>query len=344
MKVVVFGAGGFIGGWLCEELADRQDVELIPCVRQWSSAVRLARRGFDVVQVDLEAVTDAVDVIAGADVVVNVSKPLPEREPELAYRLYSACKATGVRKFIQFSSTAVYGDQTGNVDENTPPAPSNDYGRGKTEMENRLLKAAAQSGPQLFILRPTIVYGPFSDNYTVRYAGFVATSRWRSLGWAGAGICNLVHGQDVAKAVVLAALAQQDSKSHVLNINGPEVVTWNEYIDRFGDALGVVGGRHMNPLLFSMAATVVHGGVRKVGSWVNRKGLHRHLQSAPALIGRVRSVANLYPVREERDLWRQKVRYSWERAVRVIGFNPSMSLDEGLRQSAEWCRVHGIVS
>src|SRR5467141_87723 len=160
MKIVVFGAGGFIGGWLCEELAGRQDVELIPCVRQWSSAVRLARRGFDVVQVDLEAVSDNVAVIAGADVVVNVSMPLPEREPELASRLYSACAAAGVRKFIQFSSIAVYGDQTGNVDEDTPPSPSSDYGRGKTEMENRLLKAAARSGPQLFILRPTIVYGP----------------------------------------------------------------------------------------------------------------------------------------------------------------------------------------
>jgi len=285
-----------------------------------------------------------VAVIAGADVVVNVSLPLPEREPELAFRLYSACAAAGVRKFIQFSSIAVYGDQTGNVDEDTPPAPSCDYGRGKTEMENRLLKAAAQSGPQLFILRPTIVYGPFCDPWTVHYADLIGNGRWRSLGWVGAGICNLVHGQDVAKSVVLAALAQPDSKSHVLNINGPEVVTWNEYIDRFGDALGGVGRTSMNPLLFSLAATAVHRGIRKAGSWVKRKGLHRHLQSAPALIGRARSVVNLYPNPDELHRWRQKVRYSWERATRVIGFNPSMSLDEGLRQSAEWCRVHGVIS
>src|ERR1700691_4016156 len=108
MKIVVFGAGGFIGGWHCEELANRQDFELVPCVRQWSSAVRLARHGFDVVQVDLEAVAAETTVISGADVVVNASMPLPEREPELALRLYSACQAAGVRKFIQFSSTAVY--------------------------------------------------------------------------------------------------------------------------------------------------------------------------------------------------------------------------------------------
>jgi nucleoside-diphosphate-sugar epimerase len=343
MRIVVFGAGGFIGGWLCEGLADSQDVELNPCVRRWSSAVRLARRGFDIVQVDLENVTDSATVIAGADVVVNLSMPLPEREPELAFRLYSACAAAGVRKFIQFSSIAVYGDQTGNVDEHTPLAPSTDYGRGKAEMEYRLLKAAARSGPQLCILRPTIVYGPFSENWTVRYARFIANGRWRSLGWAGAGFCNLVHGQDVAKSIALAALAQPDSKSYVLNINGPEVVRWNEYIDRFADALGVLGRRSMNPLLFDLTATVVHGGVRKASTWLKRSGLNRSLQSAPALVGRARSVVNLYPTPEELHLWRQKVRYSWERAGRIIGFNPSTSLDDGLRQSAEWCRVHGII-
>jgi nucleoside-diphosphate-sugar epimerase len=343
MKIVVFGAGGFIGGWLCEELTDRQDVQVVACVRKWSSAVRLARRGFDIVQVDLETVTNDMAVVAGADVVVNLSMPMPEREPELACRLYSASAAAGVRKFIQFSSIAVYGDQIGNVDEDTPPAPSNEYGRGKTEMENRLLKVAARSGPQLFILRPTIVYGPFSGNWTVRYARRIANGRWLSLGWAGAGTCNLVHGQDVAKSVILAALAQPDSKSYVLNINGPEVVTWNEYIRRFGDALGVGGRTRMNPLFFTLTSTGVHG-VRKVGVWVKRKGLQRPLQSAPVLVGRAQSIADLYPTPEELHLLRQKVRCSWERAARVIGFSPSTSLDEGLRQSAEWCRVHGVIS
>jgi nucleoside-diphosphate-sugar epimerase len=343
MKIIVFGGGGFIGGWLCEELANRKGIEFVACVRRWSSAVRLARRGLDVVQLDLEAVTDDTAVIAGADVVVNVSVPPPDREPELALRLYSACAAAGVRKFIQFSSMAVYGDRTGTVDEDTPPTPSGDYGRGKTEMENRLLQRAARSGPQLIILRPTIVYGPFSDNWTVRYARRISNGRWRSLGWAGAGTCNLVHGQDVAKAVIAAALAQPDSKSHVLNINGPEVVTWNEYIERFGDALGVAGRTDMNPLYFSLTSTVVDG-IRKAGSWIKRKGMSRPLKSAPTLVGKAQSVVSLYPTPDELHLLRQKMQCSRERAERVIGFSPSMSLNDGLRQSAEWCRIHGVVS
>ena len=342
MKIVVFGAGGFIGGCLCEELANRQDVKLVACVRQWSSAVRLARRGLNVVQVDLEAVTDDMTVIADADVVVNVSMPPPEREPDLAVRLFSACATAGVRKFIQFSSMAVYGEQAGDIDENTPLAPSNAYGRGKAEMEKRLLEAAAGSGPQLFILRPTIVYGPFSDNWTVRYARRITNGHWRSLGWAGAGTCNLVHVQDVAKSVIFAALTLSDSKSHVLNINGPESVTWNEYIDRFGDALEVGKRVDMNPLLFSLTSTAVHV-VRRAGSWIKRKSIPLPLRSAPALVGAAQSVVNLYPTPDELHLLRQKVHCSTARAAHDIGFSPSISLDEGLRQSVAWCRVHGIV-
>lgn len=343
MKIVIFGAGGFIGGWLCEELAGRQDVEFVPCVRHWSSAVRLARRGLDIVQADLEQLTDDLPAIADADVVVNLSKPSSGREPDLAYRLYSACIAAGVRKFIQFSSIAVYGDRTGNIDEDTPPSPANEYGRDKTEMEKRLLGVAAGSGTQLFILRPSIIYGPFSDNWTVRYARRIASGRWRSLGWAGAGSCNLVHCQDVTSSVIAAALAETNATSHVLNINGPETITWNEYIDRFGDALGVSGRIKMSPLHISLTSTVVHG-VRQAGSWVKRKGFRRPLQSVPFVVERAQSAVNLYPTPDELHLWRQKVHYSWERAEKVIGFRPSMSIDEGLRQSAEWCHIHGVVA
>jgi nucleoside-diphosphate-sugar epimerase len=344
MKIVVFGAGGFIGGWICEELAGRNDVELVPCVRHWSSAVRLARRGLGVAQIDLEEMTEDLAVIEDADVVVNASMPSSEREPELAFRLYSACATAKVPKFIQFSSAAVYGDHVGNINEEMQPSPSSEYAFGKTEMENRLLKEAARSGPQLFILRPSIVYGPFSEAWTVRYAHRIANGRWRSLGWAGAGTCNLVHCQDVAKSVISAALANVDSKSNVLNINGPEAVTWNEYIERFGDALGVGGRTRMSPFNFSLTSTAIHG-LRKVGSWVKRSGFHRPLQeNVPALIESAKSVVGLYPTPDELHLWRHKVLYSRERAASVIGFNPLMSVDEGLRQSAEWCLIHGVLS
>ena len=341
MKIVVFGAGGFVGGWLCEELAGRRDVELVPCVRNWSSAARLARRGLQVTRVDLEETTSNLTMLSEADVVVNASKPA-KREPDIAVRVYSACATARVRKFIQLSSIAIYGDQTGNINEDTSPAPTNEYGRDKTEMETRLLAAASPSGPQLFILRPSIIYGPFSDNWTIRYARRIAKGRWRSLGWAGGGSCNLVHCQDVVKSIILASQTEAESRSYVMNINGPEVISWNEYIDRFGKALAVDDLKRMSPFAFSVTSLSVDC-IRKTGSWVKRHGFQRVMQTVPTVKETAQSAVDLYPTPDELHLWRQKVCFSWERARNVLGFRPSITVDEGLRQSAEWCHTHGIV-
>src|SRR5437764_1445848 len=104
MRIIVFGAGGFVGGSICEELCQRTDVEQVACVRKWASAVRLARRGVDLRQVDLENADQLPNVLAGADVVINASMPGPSREPDLTHALYLASVKAGVRRFVQFSS------------------------------------------------------------------------------------------------------------------------------------------------------------------------------------------------------------------------------------------------
>ena len=97
MRIVVFGAGGFLGSTICEELGQRKDVEQLACVRKWASAVRLARRGIETRQVDLEDISKLATVLAGADAVVNASMPPSVREPELAASLFYACTQAKVR-------------------------------------------------------------------------------------------------------------------------------------------------------------------------------------------------------------------------------------------------------
>ncbi len=238
MRIVVFGAGGCVGGWICEELSQRHDVEVVACVRKWASAVRVARRGIDIRQVDLERGDDLSHVLAGASVVVNATMPAASVEPKLAKDLYLASIKAGARRFIQFSSAAIYGNRVGEVNETTKPAPDNDYARGKTEMENTLAQAAVNSDTQLFIFRPSIIYGPFSDGWTVRYVERIVRGKWQSLGRAGSGTCNLVHAHDVAKAVGAAAIEDVAPGMHILNLNGPDRISWNDYIERLGNAIG----------------------------------------------------------------------------------------------------------
>lgn len=343
MRIVVFGAGGFVGGWICEELAQRNDVELVACVRKWASAVRLARRGIELRQADLEDVDQLATILTGADVVINAAMPLPAREPELVAALYLGCAKASVRRFVQFSSAAVYGNATGHLAENTLPAPVDDYSRGKAEMERRLSEAAATTDLPVVILRPSIIYGPFSEAWTVRYVQRIVNGRWRALGRLGDGTCNLVYAHDVASAAIVAALAEVSSGVHVLNINGPDVVTWNEYIERLGDALGTTDRKVPSAAIFQTIA--IGAELLRRGAQVDvvRSFYRRSVGTTRSAMKGAQDVTKLYPSSGELSLLGRKVHYAAGQAAHVIGFTPSVSLNEGLRRSVSWCRIHGIV-
>jgi nucleoside-diphosphate-sugar epimerase len=348
MRIIVFGAGGFIGGWICEHLSTRPDVETLGCIRKWAAATRIARRGINVTVLNLEGVHAARTILSGASVVVNAAMPAPTDEPELVSRLYAECAKAGVERFIQFSSAAVYGDQIGHVHEDTPPMPVNDYARGKVLMEQALLGLAAKSETQVFILRPSIVYGPFSEFWTVRYAQRILSGRWRGIGDVGDGTCNLIHANDIASAVFAAANGKHPKGSHILNLNGPEIVTWNEYIDRFGEALGVPQRQMLRKIPFlgkSCAAELIRRApkwAKTPTKWVLRRFVRPGSVRIPALNPWELSFSQVYPPLAEIKLLRRKVIYGWDRASAVIGFSPIISLNEGIRQSSEWCRRHGV--
>jgi nucleoside-diphosphate-sugar epimerase len=342
VRIVVFGAGGFVGGWICEELSQRHDIEQVACIRKWASAVRLARRGIDIKQADLEDIDKVAGILTGADVIVNAAMPVPALEPELVTVLYAAGVRAGVRRFIQFSSAAVYGNRAGEVDESTVPRPVDAYSRGKAEMERRLTDAAIKSDLHLFILRPSIIYGPFSDAWTVRYVERIVKGRWRGLGRVGDGTCNLVHAHDVARAAIAAATADIPPGVHVLNINGPEVVSWNEYIERLGDALGTPDRRVPSGALFrgmAVAADIIRLGAKVP---LVRSVYRRSAGTTRSAMRSAQGMTKLYPSSSELSLLSRRVHYSADQAAEVFGLQPSIALDEGVRQSVAWCRVHGI--
>ena len=342
MRIVVFGAGGFVGGWICEELSQRNDIEHFACIRQWASAVRLARRGIDIRQIDMEDANALQRMLTRVDVVVNATMPPPSREPALVATLYAACANAGVRRFIQFSSAAVYGNRTGDVDENMTPTPVNDYGRAKVATEKGLIKAASRSGPQLFIVRPSIIYGPFSRGWTVRYVERIVNGRWRGLGKLGEGTCNLVHAHDVARAAIRAATANIEPGVHVLNINGPEVVSWNEYIQRLGDALGVPD--RITPSVALFRGMALTAGAARFGAKFSfvRTAFRRSAGTTRSAMENAQAITKLYPGSVEMRLLGRKVHYLADQSARILGISPSVPLTEGLRQSVAWCRVHGV--
>ena len=86
--------------------------------------------------------------------------------------------AKGVRRFIFISSIKVNGEETFGVPytADSEPAPVDPYGISKLEAEQGLMSIASQTGMEVVIIRPVLVYGPGVK------ANFLSMMKWLSQG------------------------------------------------------------------------------------------------------------------------------------------------------------------
>ena len=174
MQILVTGAAGFIGRSLCPQ-AQRQGHRLIALARAWPDGD--AYPGADHLAADVLRPLD--DALAGhrPDAVIHLAArahrlhdtaadPLAEfrrvnRDATLALAGWAA--TAGVRRFVYVSSIGVNGNATqpgAPFTEDSPPAPHDPYAVSKHEAELGLRELAAQTGMELCIVRPPLVYGP----------------------------------------------------------------------------------------------------------------------------------------------------------------------------------------
>lgn len=112
----------------------------------------------------------------------NVADPLLEFrrinvEGTLALGRWAA--EAGVQRFVFISSVKVLGEGTlpgAPFSADTPPAPEDAYGISKWEAEQGLQQLARETGMEVVIIRPPLVYGPGVK------ANFASMMRWLSRG------------------------------------------------------------------------------------------------------------------------------------------------------------------
>lgn len=173
-RVLLTGATGFIGSAIQQRILADQLYDLTIAVR------RIVEQGAAVraVQVtDLTAQTDWADALQDCAVVIHAAARAhvmrdESADPLAEYRrvnvdgtlsLARQAAAAGVKRFIFVSSIKVNGEQTVLGKPFTAadqPAPEDDYGLSKLEAEQGLWNIAEQSGIQVVIIRPPLVYGP----------------------------------------------------------------------------------------------------------------------------------------------------------------------------------------
>ena len=169
MRIVVTGSSGFVGKALAAHLA-HQDHDVVLPLRRKPEANLSSDRIRQIIVPPLEDMTleDWQPVLAGADAVIHTAAiaHIGPSVPESAYNainrdasalLAEAAVAQGLRRFVFISSIRAQVGATSDViqTEQTPPAPTEAYGRSKLEAEGLIRKWL----PQATILRPAVIVG-----------------------------------------------------------------------------------------------------------------------------------------------------------------------------------------
>ncbi len=345
-KILITGAAGFIGGWVAESFA-LAGIPFRAGIRRWNSAVRLARRPTDMVLCDVMSREQLHAALDGCDAVVHCAVGSPEVIEAGTRHVLQVVRERGLRRMVHLSSVAVYGWATGMIDESHPlRSDGNRYGEAKIRAEEICREFAAESVP-VVILRPSVVYGPFSEVWTVSFAKRLCSGRWGTFGEGGEGTCNLVYVTDVVQAIERALHADR-VVGEAFNVNGGESLTWNRYFARFNEALGLPPLPRLKTGRIALRAKML-GPVRRAARFaLDRFGkpilrLHSRSALAASVMKATESSLKLTPTSDQLKRYRQQAEYTIDKANERLGYSPRVGVTEGLEFSVAWLRHHGVL-
>jgi nucleoside-diphosphate-sugar epimerase len=310
MQVLVTGANGFLGRALCTEAVLRGMAVL--GITRASGDLPNSVDNFVVGSIDCN--TDWKDVLTGYEVIVHLAArvhvltdtaadPLEEfRRINVQGTLNLALQAVaaGVQRFVFVSSIKVNGEATHlgvPFREVDTPAPLSAYGVSKMEAEQGLREIARKTSMEVVIIRPPLVYGPGVK------ANFADMMRWLKRGVPLP--LGAIHNQrslvslDNLIDFLMTCITHPAASNQTFLVSDGEDVSTTELLYRMGQALGHPA--RLLPLPVSA------------------------LKVAAALVGKS-DVAQRLCGSLQVDL---------EKTRRLLDWTPPLSLNEGLKKTAE---------
>jgi nucleoside-diphosphate-sugar epimerase len=240
-KIIVSGAGGYIGVVLCEELL-RQGYHVIALDRYFFGKEKILRNGnfanLEIITSDIRFAEEkifenvfAVFDLAGlsndasAEIDISLTKAI---NFDGAKRFISTAKKMGVRRYIYSSSASVYGaGEKGSLIETDNLNPQTEYAKSKVEIEKYLLELANDN----FIptmLRNATVFG-LSPRMRFDLAINIMTMRaWKErviyIMGGGEQWRPFVHVKDVVRAFILALESSEDKiNKEIFNVGSSKM-------------------------------------------------------------------------------------------------------------------------
>jgi nucleoside-diphosphate-sugar epimerase len=213
--------------------------------------------------------------------------------------------AAGIRRFIFLSSIKVNGESTQDrlpFTADDLPAPGDPYGVSKYEAEQVLRQIAAETGMEVVIIRPPLVYGPGVK------ANFESMMRWltRGVPLPLAAVTynrrSLVALDNLVDLIVTCLNHPAAANQTFLASDGEDLSTV-DLLRRMGEALGKPARLfYMPPALLEFGAQVL-----------NKSSIYQRLCGS--------------------------LQIDITKTSQLLGWTPPVSVNEGLRRAAEGLRA-----
>lgn len=253
-KALVTGASGFVGQSLCRQLQN-SCTEVVAAVRGCMMDTRFANQSYvKTFQVgEIQRDTDWTSALAGVDTVFhlaarvhvmqeNSESPLEEfRKVNVGgtENLARSAAANGVKCLVYVSSIGVNGLLTGlegQFSEKDKPNPHNAYAVSKWEAEQCLLHVAEETGLEVVIVRPPLVYGPGAPGNFEQMLKALA----KDIPLPLASVKNrrsFIYIENLVDALILCAMHPAASGQTYL-VSDSEDVSTPELLSQLGAAMG----------------------------------------------------------------------------------------------------------
>lgn len=310
---LVTGAAGFVGRSLCDEMFHRG--------HQFRAVLRshgqLSANGQTVTIGDIDAGTNWADALRGVDTVIHLAarvhvmkdKAADPLEEFLKVNLYGTSNlarqaaAAGVKRLVYVSTIKVNGETTDAQPfaETDEPDPQDPYAVSKFQAERALQRIAQDTGLEVVIVRPPLVYGPgVKGNF---FSLLAAIDKGVPLPLAGAhNARSLLYVGNLVDALIACARHPAAAGQTYLVSDGEDIST-AMLVEKIARALG---------------------------------RSNRSFYFPPGLL---RTVANVSGRGEQIDRLFGSLRVSDQKLRDELGWAPPYSMEQGLRVTADWYRT-----
>lgn len=267
---------------------------------------------------DIGPDTDWAEALVGVQTVIHLAARVhvmkeTARDPLMEFRrvntlgttrLGSMAAAAGVRRLIYVSTIKVNGEETSGTAfrEDDPACPSDPYAISKLEAEQSLRRISAETGLEIVIVRPPLVYGPGVGG------NFLGMLKWidRGIPLPVASVHNQrsLIGLDNLVSLLVTCLSHTKAPGELFLAADGEDLSTPDLMRRTARALGT----RARLLPFPLSVLRVTARLSGLGGACER------------LCGSLQVDAG--------------------KSRRLLGWQPALSVDEGLQAVARWYR-HG---